>query len=60
MKTIKQYDKVLLKSGEYAYIVEILEKDKAYVADIDKEQGEVSTDFVYQKDIKEILTKHTN
>ncbi|MFM1534387.1 hypothetical protein ABGF38_04155 [Helcococcus ovis] len=50
--TIKQYDKVLLKSGEFAYIVEILEKDKAYVADIEKEDGETSTEFIYQIDIK--------
>lgn len=33
---IKEYDKVLLKTGEIAYIVEIWEQGIAYEADIDK------------------------
>lgn len=51
---IKQYDKVLLQSGEYAYIVEILDQGKVYIADIDKDDGETYTETVYQKDIKSI------
>ncbi len=51
---IKQYDKVLLKSGEYAYIVEIFDGGKAYLADIDKKTG-TETDWLKPEDIKKTV-----
>lgn len=35
---IKKYDRVLLKDGHEASIVEILEEDKFFIADIDKNE----------------------
>lgn len=52
---IKQYDKVLLTSGETASIVEILAEGKDYIADIDREDGSIDTEFLYQKDIESIV-----
>lgn len=51
---INLYDKVLLQSGETAFIVEIYEQGKAYEADINK-NGEIITDTILQNDIKQIL-----
>lgn len=51
---IKQYDKVLLKSGESAYIVEIFDGGKAYLADIDRKTG-TETDWLKPEDIKKIV-----
>ncbi|MBQ7478990.1 MAG: hypothetical protein IJT01_08875 [Selenomonadaceae bacterium] len=51
----KLYDKVLLKTGETAYIVEIHEPGVAYEADIDRHDGETETDTIYQKDIDKII-----
>jgi hypothetical protein len=41
---IRQYDRVQLKSGHKAFIVEILEEDVAYMADIDRD-GDTYTDL---------------
>lgn len=54
---IKQYDKVLLKSGHIAYIVEILEEDKVFIADIDKDD-DTYTETIYMDDIKKILAHY--
>jgi len=54
-QVISLYDKVLLKSGETAYIVEIYEQGVAYEADIDKKDGSVETDTIYQEDIYKVL-----
>ena len=51
---IKQYDKVLLKDGNEASIVEILEKDKFFIADIDKE-GDTYTEELNIEEIEAIL-----
>ena len=51
---IKQYDKVLLKDGTTAYIVEIFDDGKAFVADIDRKDG-TETDWVKPQDIEKIL-----
>jgi len=51
----KLYDKVLLKSGETAYIVEVYEPGIAYEADIDKNDGDTETDTIYQQDIVRIV-----
>lgn len=47
------YDKVRLKSGEIAYIVDIYEQGVAYEADIDTVEGKIKTDTIYQTDIAE-------
>ena len=51
---IKLYDKVLLKTGETASIVEVLKDGKTYVADIDKSDG-TDTDFIYADQIESVL-----
>ena len=49
---IEMFDKVLLKTGETAYIVEIYEQGVAYEADIDKSDGTVETDTIKHTDIE--------
>lgn len=49
---IDQYDKVLLKDGCTAYIVEIFEDGKAFLADIDKPSG-TTTDWIKSDEIQE-------
>jgi hypothetical protein len=51
---IKQYDRVLLKDGALAYIVEIFDNGKAFLADIDRGSG-TETDWVKPEEIKEIV-----
>ena len=51
---IKLYDKVLLKSGETAFIVEIYEQGVAYEADIERD-GITITDTIKQEDIQTII-----
>lgn len=51
---LNQYDKVLLYSGEYAYIVEMFDDGRVLLADIDKETG-TETDWIKSEDIKEIV-----
>lgn len=50
---IKQYDRVLLKDGDYAYIVEIFENGKAFIADIERDGG-TETDWVKPEDIERV------
>jgi len=54
---IKLYDKVRLKSGEAATIVEIYEIGVAYEADIDRPDGSIDTDTIRQEDILAIVTE---
>lgn len=53
---IKQYDQVQLKDGHKAYIVEILEENVAYMADVERD-GDTYTDFVRFADIESVVTK---
>lgn len=46
------YDKVLLKSGETAYIVEVYGNGEAYEMDIDKDEGRIVTDTVWPEQIE--------
>ena len=48
----KQYNKVVLKTGEVAVIVEVLGNGVSYVADIEKESG-TDTEFIDLSDIKQ-------
>lgn len=52
---IKGYDKVLLRTGETAYIVEIYEQGVSYEADIDTLDGHIKTKIIKQDDIECIL-----
>lgn len=48
-------DKVLLKSGETAYIVEIYEHGVAYEADIDRKDGTIDTETISHDDIEKVV-----
>ncbi len=52
MLGLKLFDKVLLKTGETAYIVDVLEH--SYVCDIERTSG-TDTDFVDPDDIAKVL-----
>lgn len=52
---ISLFDKVKLKTGETAYIVEVYEQGVAYEADIDREDGSVDTETIKQEDIECIM-----
>ena len=51
---IKQYDKVLLKDGTTAFIVEIFDDGSTFVADINKKSG-TDTDWIKLEDIYSII-----
>lgn len=51
---VKQYDRVLLKDGCEASIVEIFEEDKAFLADIDR-NGDTDTEELKIEEIEKIL-----
>lgn len=55
---IKLYDKVRLKTGETASIVETYESGVAYEADIDRPDGCIDTDTIQQEDIVAIVTEN--
>lgn len=52
---IKMYDKVLLKDGKTAFIVEIYGKSGDYEADIDMPNGTVKTDTIHMTDIEKVF-----
>ncbi len=52
MKKLELFDKILLKTGEIAYIVDIL--GDTYVCDIEKVSG-TDTDFVEADEIAKVL-----
>ena len=52
---IKQYDRVLLKDGNYASIVEVFDDGKVFLADIDRKDG-TETDWLNLEEIKEVLS----
>lgn len=56
---IELYDKVKLKSGETAYIVEIYEQGVAYEADIEKKDG-TETDTIKQQDIEYVFANYSD
>lgn len=51
---VKLYDKVRLKDGREASIVEILGEGEAYVADIDI-GGDYDTDTIYPEQIAKVI-----
>ena len=51
------FDKVLLKTGETAFIVEIFDGGAAYEMDINKKDGKTVTDTVWPDQIEKKLQK---
>jgi len=51
---IKEFDKIKLKTGETAYIVEIYKQGVAYEADIDYPDG-TKTDTIKHEQIEKIM-----
>ena len=52
------FDKVLLKSGETASIVEIYEPGVDYEADINRADGDIETDTIRHEEIVKIIEKY--
>ncbi|OQB44145.1 MAG: hypothetical protein BWY02_02859 [bacterium ADurb.Bin157] len=57
IEEIEEFDKVLLKTGEIAYVVEIYGGGEAFEADIDKPNGKIETDMIWPKDIDKVFKK---
>ena len=53
--TLKGFDKVRLKSGESAYIADVVKENAAFVVDIDKSDGTIETEIVEITDILEVI-----
>ena len=51
---IKQYDRVLLQDGCKAYVVEIFEEGRLFLADIDRDE-DTYTEEIRIEDIKKVL-----
>ena len=52
---IEEFDKVKLKTGEIAYIADILKAGIAYVVDVDKSDGSIETRIIEKTDIEKVL-----
>lgn len=52
---LEMFDKVLLKTGETAYVVEIYNSGEAYEMDIDQPGGKTLTDTVRPEQIEKKL-----
>jgi hypothetical protein len=52
---ISQYDKIKLKSGKFAIIVEVLEPQKTYIADIEISEGDYITETIGHTDISAVI-----
>lgn len=54
---VKEFDRVLLKTGEYACIADLLKPGEAYVVDIDKSDGSIETEIIEHQDIEKVIEK---
>jgi len=54
---MKLYQKIKLKNGEYAHIVEIYEDGVAYEADIYSTDGKTRTDTIKHSDIASVIVE---
>lgn len=54
---LEMFDKVLLKTGETAYVVDIYGDGEAYEMDIDKPGGKVVTDTVLSHQVEKKILK---
>jgi len=57
MFAINQYDQVKLRTGKYAVIVEVLDENKAFIADIEIEEGDFETETIFYNDIAALIVK---
>lgn len=55
---IEMFDKVLLKNGYFAYIVEIFDDGKAFIADIDMPDG-LTTEYLLPDTIEKVIPYDT-
>lgn len=51
---VKQYDRILLKDGHTAYVVEVFGGGTDFLADIDKD-GDTYTEAIKKADIDRVL-----
>ena len=51
------YQHVRLTSGKRATIVEVLEQGKAYIADIEVDEGDYETEQISQEDIVSVFVE---
>jgi ribosomal protein L14E/L6E/L27E len=54
---VKQYGKIKMKDGKFAVIVEILEPQKAYIADVELSEGEFTTETISHSDIASLIVE---
>jgi len=54
MTTVTQYDRVLLKAGTEATIVEVFKENEHFLADIDR-NGDTDTVFLTVEEIQKVL-----
>jgi hypothetical protein len=57
MRLIKQFQKVRLKTGEEAVIVEVFECGRAFLADVEKGEGVYETDEIRYDDIHSVFVE---
>lgn len=51
---MKQYSRIRLVTGESACVVEVLEDGKAYLADVDHDDGGTTTEYITHEQIESI------
>lgn len=54
---LKKFQKIRLKSGKTAHIVEILDRGEAYLADIYDGDGEYTTETIKPSDIASLIVE---
>lgn len=52
---VKEFDRVILKTGETAYIADVIVPAKAYIVDIDKSDGTIETIVAEQEDVERMF-----
>jgi len=58
MIQVKQYDKIRLKSGFIARIMEVLGANEAFIADVETGDGEYDTIDIKPSDIKSVFVEY--
>ena len=56
---VKEFDRVILKTGETAYIADVIIPAKAYVVDVDKFDGTIEMMVAKQEDIEQVFGEKT-
>jgi ribosomal protein L14E/L6E/L27E len=56
-RVIKKYDKVKLKNGKFAVIVDVLEPQKAYIAGVEVSDGEFTVETIFHSDIAALIVE---